>query len=107
MSDDPERPQHPLVEALRSLGFIDRGSTVAFTKFGPPPPPPTRGYLTTTIAPVDVHPTATTIIGKDGKPQPGKYSIRTQLVTEFDVLDTGEVIVRRSEAIGEDPAGRG
>ena len=52
-------------------------------------------------------PTMTTTLDAQGKPQPGRYKVESHAVTEFEVLDSGHVVVHRSEHTGGTPEKQG
>jgi hypothetical protein len=48
-------------------------------------------------------PALTTTLDADGKPKPGRYKVESHAVTEFEVLESGHVVVHRAEHSGGTP----
>jgi hypothetical protein len=120
MSDDPEAGQggRPDIdrEVLRRLGRVvgPLGGTTEITTWlttgdfttWRPGPGLAAGFTTWRPGPT-THPTLTTVADAEGGLKPGSYRIETRQVTEFDVLEGGQVVVRREETQGGEPEQRG
>lgn len=120
MSDDPEgsggqRPdlQREILRRLAAAGgaggtttdittWIAGPGTVEITTWRPGP----AVAITTWLPGPGRHPTLTTVADAEGALKPGKYRIETRHVTEFDVLESGHVVLRRDETHGGEPESR-
>ena len=121
MTEDAEDPKGGRPdferEVLRRLGpaglapyttWIPGPTTGDFTTWTRPGPgAATTGDFTTWTRPGPAaHPTITTVADAEGGLKPGRYKVETRQVTEFDVLESGHVVVRRDETQAGEPEPR-